>query len=137
MIGATRGSRCSSFAQDLAALFSLRGKWRNTVIRLHVALGEHTPRKVVDLNEMQFVEPNSAWFSLTQTMSHCYGFAMLWGLNDPEAEGNRRSFTTLRSHPATALYGSVALSFVIPSSRLAEASRERNDKACALCNIER
>jgi len=27
--------------------------------------------------------------------------------------------------------------FVIPrSSRLAEASRERNDKACALCNIE-
>jgi hypothetical protein len=53
---------------------------------------------------------------------------MLWGLNDPEAEGNRRSSTTLRSHPATALYGSVALSFVIPSSRLAEASRERNDR---------
>jgi hypothetical protein len=25
---------------------------------------------------------------------------------------------------------------VIPSSRLAETSRERNDKACALCNIE-
>jgi Tol biopolymer transport system component len=32
---------------------------------LHVALGEHTPRKVVDLNEIQFVQPNSAWFSLT------------------------------------------------------------------------
>jgi DNA-binding winged helix-turn-helix (wHTH) protein/Tol biopolymer transport system component len=32
---------------------------------LHVALGEHTPRKVVDLNEIQFVEPHSAWFSLT------------------------------------------------------------------------
>jgi hypothetical protein len=61
---------------------------------------------------------------------------MLWGVNDPEAEGNRRSSTTLRSHPATALFGSVALSFVIPSSRLAEASRERNDKARALCNIE-
>jgi len=37
---------------------------------------------------------------------------------------------------ATTLYGTVALSFVIPSSRLTEASRERNDKACALCNIE-
>jgi hypothetical protein len=42
---------------------------------------------------------------------------------------------TSGGHPATA-YGSVALSFVIPSGRLAEASRERNDKACALCNIE-
>ena len=29
-----------------------------------------------------------------------------------------------------------SLLFVIPSSRLAEASRERNDKAGALCNIE-
>src|ERR1700722_6068139 len=28
------------------------------------------------------------------------------------------------------------LLFVIPSSRLAEASRESNDKACALCNSE-
>jgi DNA-binding winged helix-turn-helix (wHTH) protein/Tol biopolymer transport system component len=32
---------------------------------LHVALGEHTPRKVVDLNEIQFVKANDAWFSLT------------------------------------------------------------------------
>jgi hypothetical protein len=32
---------------------------------LQVALGKHTPRKVVDLNEIQFVAPNSAWFSLT------------------------------------------------------------------------
>jgi hypothetical protein len=40
------------------------------------------------------------------------------------------------SRLATPLYETVALSFVIPSSRLAEASRERNDKACALCNIE-
>jgi len=42
-----------------------------------------------------------------------------------------------RLGPATTLYGAVALSFVIRrSSRLAEVSRERNDKACALCNIE-
>jgi hypothetical protein len=34
-----------------------------------------------------------------------------------------------RLGPATTFYGTVALSFVIPS-------RERNDKACALCNIE-
>jgi Tol biopolymer transport system component/DNA-binding winged helix-turn-helix (wHTH) protein len=32
---------------------------------LRVALGEHTPRKVVDLQEIQFVRPNTAWFSLT------------------------------------------------------------------------
>jgi DNA-binding winged helix-turn-helix (wHTH) protein/Tol biopolymer transport system component len=32
---------------------------------LRVALGEHTPRKVVDLHEIQFVRPNTAWFSLT------------------------------------------------------------------------
>jgi DNA-binding winged helix-turn-helix (wHTH) protein/Tol biopolymer transport system component len=32
---------------------------------LQVALGKHIPRKVVDLNEIQFVAPNSAWFSLT------------------------------------------------------------------------
>lgn len=32
---------------------------------LHVALGKHTPRKVVDLNELQFVKPDGAWFSLT------------------------------------------------------------------------
>jgi hypothetical protein len=32
-----------------------------------------------------------------------------------------------RLGPATTFYGTVALPFVIPSSRLAEASRERND----------
>jgi len=42
-----------------------------------------------------------------------------------------------RLGPATTLSATITLSFVIPrSSRLAEASRERNDKACALCNIE-
>jgi hypothetical protein len=41
-----------------------------------------------------------------------------------------------RLGPATTFYGTNALSFVIPSNRLAEASRERNDKACVLCNIE-
>jgi hypothetical protein len=43
-------------------------------------------------------------------------------------------FITLGS--ATAFHVTATLSFVIPSSRLAEASRERNDKACTLCNIE-
>ena len=39
--------------------------------------------------------------------------------------------------PATTFHMTTTPSFVIPrSSRLAEASRERNDKACALCNIE-
>jgi Tol biopolymer transport system component/DNA-binding winged helix-turn-helix (wHTH) protein len=33
---------------------------------LRVALGEHTPRKVVDLHDIQFVRPNTPWwFSLT------------------------------------------------------------------------
>jgi hypothetical protein len=40
------------------------------------------------------------------------------------------------SGPETTFNLTTTLSFVIPSSRLAEASRERNDKACALCNIE-
>ena len=33
-------------------------------------------------------------------------------------------------------FDSASLTTVIPSSRLAEASRESNDKACALCNSE-
>ncbi len=32
---------------------------------LRVAVGDHTPRVVVDLNEIQFVRPYTRWFSLT------------------------------------------------------------------------
>ena len=32
---------------------------------LHVALGEHTPRKIVDLKELQVIKPDAAWFSLS------------------------------------------------------------------------
>ena len=54
---------------------------------------------------------------------------VVMGLRSTQGNGKRLG-------PASTLYQTVTLSFVIPSSRLAEPRRERNDKACTPCNVE-
>ena len=66
------GRYLAAVSDTKLVLFDFKtGKWSDWVTGgddlsvLRVALGEHVPCKVVDLNEIQFVAPNSAWFSLT------------------------------------------------------------------------
>ena len=67
--------------------------------------------------------------SLPLTLVEMVFNRVVMGLRPTQGNGKRLG-------PASTLYRTITLSFVIPSSRLAEPRRERNDKAGTPCNVE-